>query len=278
MLGSCKQYQDYAVIAKEMNLSTDNLSNSSECQDIIYSIPSPHQISILIKDDCPRFDENIFKRFDINRFTTTEKKALALGILGADIGYFSLYDQKEIVLQYLDNIRHLLGVFKFEQYNQAQLLERIEANLENSDSLLFIISEVFRKESKIIRAGEQSHLETLVIAGGWIESFFILNKLYYNSQNSNLFSLLLQQQYVLNNLINSLRPYYKRSNEFTDLVDRLVEIAYEYEVVDVAYKNYPPLNSDSITYIKCKFTPVLSGSHLDKMFELSGSLRNSLIN
>jgi hypothetical protein len=134
-----------------------------------------------------------------------------------------------------------------------------------------------RKENVAIRTGERPYLSTLIIAGGWIESFYILNTLYNNSKNSNLFGFLLHQQYALDNLIKLLRPYYKKSQEYTELLDKLVEIAYEFEVIDVDYKNEPALHSDSATTIRCKFTPVLSGSQLDKLYEYSRSLRRSII-
>lgn len=278
LLNSCKQTQDNSY-STNIDLIADSIAESAtNASDITYFIPSPHQVSLLIKDNCPYFDENIFKKIDINLYSTTEKKALVLGALGADVGYLSLYDQREKAIQYLDNIRKLLNSSDLESIKENILFTRIEDNLEKSDSILAIISEIFRIENKSISLGERPHLSILIAAGGWVESFFILNKLYYNTKNSNLFGLLLQQQYSLSNIINLLRPYYAKSIEFTNLTDRLVEIAYEFEVVDVNYNNHPSESNDSITLVNCRFTPVLTGSHLDKMFELSGALRNSIIN
>lgn len=276
---SCNRNQN-VTSSSGFNISADSLSllYNYNLSDIFYSVPSPHQISLLIKDDCPYFDETIFQKpVDVHQYATSEKKALVLGLLGADLGYLSLYDQKELALKYLDNIGHLVDVSKQAQYGTSEIFKRVEKNLGNSDSMLMIISSIYSKENEAIRNGERPHLGTLIVAGGWIESFYLLNKLYSNTRNSNLFGIILQQQYVLDNLIHSLRPYYKKSRDFTELIDKLVEIAYEYEVVDVNYKNIPAVDNDSITFVKCRFTPILTGSHLERMFELSSSLRSSLI-
>jgi hypothetical protein len=233
---------------------------------------------MLLRDDYPHYEESIFSRkIDIDNYSTSEKKALILGALCADLGYLSLYDQKELSIHYLNNIRNLIDVPKLSQYNSGELFKRIDKNLGNSDSIIIIMSEILKIENEAIRNGERPYLSSLIIAGGWIESFYILNTLYSNSKNSNLFGILLQQQYVLENLIQILRPYYKKSRDYTELVDKLVEIAYEYEVVDVIYKNLPPENSENTTNVKCRFTPILTGSQLERMNELSKSLRKSLI-
>lgn len=278
-LTSCKQNKDVPKVDSTIFTDQDSLSlQEYELNNIVYSVPSPHQISMLIYDDYPHYEESIFNwKFDINNYSTSEKKALILGALCADLGYLSLYDQKELSIKYLNHIRNLIDVPKLSQFNPNDLFKRIDKNLGNSDSIITIISEIIKVENEAIRNGERPYLSSLIIAGGWIESFYILNTLYSNSKNSYLFGILLQQQYVLDNLIQILRPYYKKSREYTELVDQLVEIAYEFEVVDVIYKNMPPENSGNTTNVKCRFTHVLTGSQLERMNQFSKSLRKSLI-
>lgn len=276
---SCKNRQDTSQLNSEKFDFQDSLSQQEfDLNQVVYSVPSPHQLSMLVKDDYSYYEDDIFeKKIDINEYSTSERKALILGALCTDLGYLSLYDQRNLEIEYLNNIRQLVNFQKFNQYNSTELFKRIDDNLGNSDSILMIMSQMMRKENEAIRNGERPYLSTLIIAGGWIESFYIINTLYNNSKNSNLFGILLHQQYALDNLIQLLRPYYKKSPEYTELINKLVEIAYEFEVVDVDYKNAPAQHSDSTTIIKCKFTPVLTGSQLDKMYEYSRSLRRSII-
>jgi hypothetical protein len=254
----------------------DSLSaHEFDLNQVVYSVPSPLQLSMLVKEDFSYYEDDIFeKKIDINDYSTSERKALILGALCTDLGYLCLYDQRNLEIEYLNNIRQLVNFENLNQYNSNELFKRINDNLGNSDSILMIMSQIMRKENEAIRNGERPYLSTLIIAGGWIESFYIINTLYNNSKNSNLFGILLHQQYALDNLIQLLRPYYKKSQEYTDLIDKLVEIAYEFEVVDVNYKNAPAHHSDSITNIRCKFTPVLTGSQLNNMYNYSRSLRS----
>lgn len=279
LFSSCKHRQDTSQLNSENFNFQDSLSEQEfDLNQVVYSVPSPHQLTMLVKEDYSYYEDDIFeKKIDINEYSTSERKALILGALCTDLGYLSLYDQRNLEIEYLNNIRQLVNFQKFNQYNSSELFKRIDDNLGNSDSILMIMSQLMRKENEAIRNGERPYLSTLIIAGGWIESFYIINTLYNNSKNSNLFGILLQQQYALDNLIQLLRPYYKKSPEYTELINKLVEIAYEFEVVDVDYKNAPAHHSDSTTTIRCKFTPVLTGSQLDKMFEYSRSLRRSII-
>jgi hypothetical protein len=276
---SCNRNQNTSNLNKIITY-TDSTTNSNSFNEVLYSIPSPHLISILIKEDCPYFDEKTFKNeLNVRMYLTTEKRALIIGALGADIGYLSLYDQKGLVLNYLENIRYLAQEIKLTPDYSKIKFQQIEENMDNCDSMLSMISDIYREGNEYLKLGDRQNLGNLIIAGGWIESFYLLNNLYEISKNSNLFGIILQQQYVVSNLIKSLQPYYNKSQEYTELIDKLVEIAYEYEVVDMKYKNSPSENIDksNITVIKCKFTPVLTGSHLDKLYDLSKSLRKKLI-
>jgi hypothetical protein len=276
---SCNRKQNISEISN-INLSGDTATFPYSINDVLFSVPSPHQISLLIKEDCPYFDEKTFKNdVNIRMYLTSEKRALVIGALGADLGYLSLYDQKGLTLKYLEDIRYLAEELKLTPENSKSQFKMLSENMDNCDSMLFMISEIYREGNQYLKQGDRQYLSNLIIAGGWIESFYLLNNLYEDSKNSNLFGIILQQQYVIDNLIKSLQPFYNKSQEFTDLIDKLVEIAYEYEVVDMHYKNAPPENTDknNLTIVKCRFTPVLTGSHLEKILDLSRALRKKLI-
>lgn len=276
-LNSCKRNND-ALNTQNLYYPDSLYLNNYDLTEIQYSIPLPNQVSLIIKEDFPFCREGIFDtHLDISNYSTSEKKALVMGALFADLGYLCLYDQKDLLIKNLNNIRLLTRSLKFGQYNAAELLKHLETNLDNSDSILLISSIILKKEFENIRKSERTDLCTLIIAGGWIESFYILNTLSNNSKNSTLFGILLQQQYILDNLINALKPYYNKSREHKEITDKLIEIAYEFEVVDINYKNIPAEHSDSLTFVKCEFTSTLSGSQLNKMFALSGSIRTSLL-
>lgn len=270
-----------AVDSENAGISNDTLPFQYVYDNVTYSIPSPYQISILVKEGNLIFDDKLFQsQLKIESYLTAERRALVLGMVSADIGYLGLYDQRIIALRYLDYTRSILKDLNFSTDKSALLLKKIESNIEHGDSLLNLLSELYQKGNEFLRSNERPDLSALVLAGGWIESFYLLNNLYEISKNSNIFGLILQQQYLLENLIKILRPYYNKSIEFTKLIDNLVEIAYEFEVIDVKYKNNPPFNDDerNETHVTCTFVPILTGSQLDKFFELSKSLRNSSLN
>src|SRR4051794_1185537 len=76
--------------------------------EIIKSIPSPLEISMMIKESGSDYDNRILNSDEnYSKYNSNFKKALNLGIYGADLGYINIYDKSTDALSYLTSIKSL---------------------------------------------------------------------------------------------------------------------------------------------------------------------------
>ena len=68
-------------------------------------------------------------------------QAINLGVVLVDFGYIYLYEQNQHVAKCLSVIQSLMQQLKIETDGSLNAIQRIEANISNSDSLQFLFNE-----------------------------------------------------------------------------------------------------------------------------------------
>src|SRR6266542_490763 len=107
---------------------TDSLSLKLKFAETSFVVPSPVQTSILLKKCDAQFNNDLTSPLgSVEKFTTTNKKSLALGIYGADLSYLNLYEQKESGAKYLQNVQSLLNDLEISSSIDKSILKKLEA-------------------------------------------------------------------------------------------------------------------------------------------------------
>ncbi len=227
---------------KTNELSVDSTKLFITYKNTVFYVPSPQLINLYLKRIGIYPSTSIINPAqNIEKYTTSLKKAINLGIYGADLGYINLFSVSENTNEYLSAIDQLakglnLGLlFTSDVYNQIISLK------DNQDSLAQYISDFLTNADNYLKANSQQQTGILVIAGGWIESFYILCNTYSHNKNIEIKNLIFQQKFVLENLIKGLAPYYESSSELQELIDSLVEIAYDFDMLDFKYTYGEPI-------------------------------------
>lgn len=259
---------------------TDSVSLRLKYAETSFVVPSPSQTSILLKKSNVQFNDNLLSPLNsLEKFTTTTKKSLALGIYGADLSYLNLYEQKESAIRYLQNIQSLLNDLQISPSIDRSILKKIEANFGNNDTVLQYLASLYDNTDLYLKANDRKDICSLVVAGGWIESFYFLTEIYDQTHKEDIFTLILYQSYILDNVIKLLSPYYEKSPEYTQLIDALVNIAYEFDVVDkvqsITKTETDPVKRLTIVQNQAKHS--LTGSKLDNLVKYADNLRNKII-
>jgi hypothetical protein len=87
-----------------------------------------------------------------------------------------------------------------------ELLERLEKNQENRDSMLNIISEAYADLNGYLKEKDRVEVSAMVIAGGWLEALYLSTQ--YNTDGSmEIRQRIAEQKYSLNNLMNYLEKF-----------------------------------------------------------------------
>jgi hypothetical protein len=259
---------------------SDSISIRLRYSDVLFEVPSPYQTSFYLKKLNIRFDERLLNSESTTRnFTTNFNKALAIGVYGTDISYLNLYDQKELTIRYIDRLNNLLTDIDVLKGLDKSCIKKLEDNLGNNDSLVYYLSVLYHDGDSYLYENDRRDIGSQIIAGGWIESIYILTMLYQKNNNEEILNLILYQSEILDNLIKLLAPYYEKSKEFTELIDSLINIAYEFDLIDKKEYKFETI-TDTVrhhTLINTHSKFILNGSKLDNLSKLVKEIRNKLI-
>jgi hypothetical protein len=158
-------------------------------------------------------------------------------------------------------------------------MQEIENKITQQDSLLYFLTNTYRLFDSYLKKNNRKEMGALIIAGGWIESLYILSKTIENKPKRQLINRLGEQKQPLNNLIELLSSYYYESDNYTQLIDSLVDLAYAYDgIIYNYYYNEPEVYPDKhLTVIKSKSNVVLSEYHLRNIAKKIENIRNKII-
>jgi len=255
-------------------------STTLQFEGALFSIPSPYEIAFLVKDE--RIDYNKEFLNPVNRshnYVNNYKKALNLGVYGADLGYLNIYEQTPDAVAYFSAIKILSQELDISNAFNNETISRIENNMGNKDSLLYIISNTYRKADKYLKDNNRNDLGVLILTGGWLESFHILVQIAQNNKNPQVIKRIGEQKYPLENLITILNPFYNESPEYGKLIDQLVELAYVFDGIDVEYTYIKPEVDvkNKLTVINSTSELVMSDEQLDMISGKLTEIRNNII-
>lgn len=218
----------------EFAIDTTNLFVTYK--NTIFCVPSPQFVNLYLKRlGIYPVKSAINPVTNVEKYTTSSKKAINLGIYGADLGYLNIFSVSENTNEYLATIDQLASELNLKIVFTRDVYDQILALKNNQDSLAHYLSIVFTRVDNYLKENSQQQTSALVIAGGWIESFYLLCITYMQYKNEEIRNLIFQQKFVLENLIKCLVPYYESSAELQELIDNLVEIAYDFDMLDFKY-------------------------------------------
>lgn len=250
--------------------------------DRLFSIPSPFQVAMLVKDNKVPYDKNILNpiKNQVN-YSTNYKQALNLGIYGADLSYLNIYEQLSDAAAYFAVVKVLSKELGIASALDEKIMKRIEANNNNKDSLLYILSTVYRDADAYLFNNDRNEIGLLILAGGWVESLYIMTKTLKTKSNEEILARIGDQKHPLDNLIELMRPYYgKVSDEFDVFLEELVELAAIFDGVVIEYTYNKPIVdvANKTTTITSKTKTVINEYQIQKITEMVDSIRTKMIN
>jgi len=267
-------------LEQEAEKIDSNKSNIININGTLFCIPSPLQTSILLKQSGAAYDKSVLNLpANVSRYSTTVKKALNLGIYGADLGYVILYQQTQDALGYLGILKKLGDEVGISGAFNETLKKRFEKNLGVQDSLMTMSGEAFRNTDSYLKNNDRMDASALIIAGGWVESIYFITS--YTSKakdKERVIQRLGEQKTTLDNLIKLLTPYYQQEG-YTEFIDALTDLASEFDKVEVKYTFVKPEHDEAnkITTIKSTSTTVVSSEVLKSITEKISNIRNTVI-
>jgi len=247
----------------------------------LFSIPSPFQVALLVKDNKVPFNKELLNPVqNQNNYSTTFKQALNLGVYGADLSYLNIYEQLPDAAGYFAVVKVLSKDLGILSTLDAGTLKRIENNSNNKDSLMVILSTVYRDADVYLFNNNRNEVGLLILSGGWIESLYIMTQTLSKYNNQEIINRLGDQKYPLDNLIALNRPYYgKISDEFDAFLEELVDLAAIFDGVTIEYTYEPPTVDEAkkLTIVNGKSKTIINEYQILKITEMAAKIRKSMI-
>lgn len=246
----------------------------------LFSIPSPYEIAFLVKNSKLDFDKSLLNPYNkSHNYTNNFQKALNLGVYGANLGYLNVFEQNSEAIQYFSVIKILSQELGIENAFDKQTITRIENNLGNKDSLMFIVSNSYRKADQYLKDNNRNDIGVLILAGGWLESTYMMTQLAQSSKNKEIATRIGEQKHPLDNLIKILSPYYNQSKDYAELIDALIDLAYDFDGIDINYTYAAPTVDvkNKLTVINSKSELIMTDQQLKTISDKIITIRKKIV-
>lgn len=203
--------------------------------DIIQSIPSPLEVSFLIKDLGVKYDKTSLNSSDkISNYNTNYRKALNLGIYSTDLGYANVYGQTQDALYYVGSVKDMADGLNIGQFFDFSTIKRLASNDSNLDSLLLITTTNFEKINQYLQQQDRANLSILILTGGWLEALHLTCEVVKKYPNETLRERVGEQKVILGQLL-SLLKYYESDPSIKALIADLNVMKKQYDNVQVTH-------------------------------------------
>jgi hypothetical protein len=146
------------------------------------------------------------------KYFTSAKRAINLGIYGADLSYGTLYNMDQQVLDYLDAIRILVTDLSMSRIYDRPLYDSIRKYFDNKDKLVKILTKAFDDTYAYMSDNDQQSLALLVVGGAWVEGMYLtcnVNEAAYNHRD--FATVLLNQKKSFELYLDITKPFLEDS-------------------------------------------------------------------
>lgn len=180
-------------------------------------------------------------------YTTEFSKAINLGVYNLDMAYAIANAQGSDVIKYLKTslieIDQLGMKAAFDQF----IGKRTETNINNRDSLMRIIDEMYVKGDSYLRTNQRVETATYIFMGSWIEALQLICRTGESEadalQKARIRKLLWEQRFYLKNFVELLAEF--DNPDAIALKNELAAIRSEIEAIpevkDLKAKNFNSL-------------------------------------
>lgn len=253
-----------------------------KAKQVIFSVPSPIETAMILKRAGAQYNEEILNKLEnANKYSTSKSMAMNLGVYSADLSYASLYDQNQTSIKYMAASKKLADKLGILSAIDQSIINRLESNVNNRDSIMEIISETFMNSNSYLKDNNRAQIAAIILAGGWAEGLYISTQLIgITKNNKELIGRVIDQGISLGTMINLLENENKVPNEdITSILKELNEIKAIFDQVKTSTANIEPVvtKGDKITKLSGKTEVSYTKEDIDKLIAKVASFRANII-
>jgi hypothetical protein len=218
------------------------IEDMKQAEKIFNALPSPLESAMLIKSAGAKFDQKLLNPVSNgNSYVTNKSMALNLGIYTCDLSFASLYEQTQLIIDYMNAAKKMadgLGILK--AIDEAQI-NRLEENINNSDVIMEIVSETFMNSNSYLADNGQPAIASMVLVGGWFEGLYISTQLVdmKETNGNKLIGRIIDQKLSIDILLNLLEGS-KGNPAVDDLIVQVQKLKTVFDKISITTSKVRP--------------------------------------
>lgn len=240
LLGSCSSGKKPDEQAFFESLDSTNTSGPGVDEEVINSIleqiPSPIEISMLLKESGSKYNEAILNSSNnLPKYNSNYKKALNLGVYGTDLGYTNIFGRNQDGIKYITSIKSLADELNIGQFFDIGTIGRLATNSKNLDSLLLITTMNFNQINHYLQSQSRDNLSVLLLTGGWLEAMQITCQTAAKNPDSAELKETIGEQKIILEQIMLLFTFYQGDENMASLSTDLDLLKKAYDKININY-------------------------------------------
>lgn len=273
---------DELVTIDSLEIDEQLIKDVKSVKEIFYSLPSPLETAMILKQAGAKYNEELLNPTDnTSGYVTNKSMALNLGIYTTDLSYASLFDQTQATINYMNASKKMaegLGILNAIDEN---VIERLEANINNRDVIMDIISETIMNSSSFFEENDRQAMSTIVLVGGWVEGLYIATNLVEDEvdfNNNELIKRIIDQKLTLST-VQSLLDENSDNEDVQMIMVNVNELKTIFDKIEITSSKIEPVTDEetNVTTLKSKTTISMSTETYNELKEKVKVIRSNYI-
>ncbi len=268
-----------------VNVPKDNtavVEDIKQAEKIFNALPSPLESAMLIKSAGARFDEALLNPVgNVNNYVTNKSMALNLGIYTCDLSFASLYEQTQLIIDYMNAAKKMadgLGILKAIEQSQ---IDKLEENINNSEVIMEIVSETFMNSNSYLSDNGQPAIAAMVLVGGWFEGLYISTQLVdmKDFNGNKLVGRIIDQKLSIDILINLLESS-KGNPAVDDLIVQVKKLKKVFDKITITTSKIRPEfdKTSNSTILKSEIKTDMTPEVFKELSSTVSEIRKTFVN
>lgn len=263
-------------------INQDVLQDVKDAKQIFYSLPSPLESAMLIKSAGARFNEDFLNPTEnTSKYTTNKLKAVNLGIYTCDLSFASLYDQTQLVIEYMTAAKEMADGLGILDAIDQETINRLEENINSRDVIMDIVSETFMNSNSYLEENEQPAIASIVLVGGWIEGLYIATHLVEHDEfdSNKLVGRIIDQKLSVDIMIQLLTDN-SENPSVEGILEQMNELKIVFDKINISTSEIKPEidESTNVTILKSTVKTDMTIEVFNELADKVNEIRSSYVN
>ena len=273
---------DDLVTIDSLEIDEQLIQDVKAVKEIFYSLPSPLETAMILKQAGAKYNEELLNSTDnTSRYVTNKRMALNLGIYTTDLSYASLFDQTQATINYMNASKKMAEGLGILNAIDEDVLERLEANINNREVIMDIISETIMNSSSFLEENDRQAMSTIILVGGWVEGLYIATNLVEDDvdfNNNELIKRIIDQKLTLGTVLSLLNENSDNADVQTVMTD-VNELRAIFDKIEITSTKIEPVTDEetNVTTLKSKTTISMSTATYNELKEKVELIRSNYI-